>query len=228
MAYRSRMLLACAALVGLTAGGLTLIGLGADANAQDGRDGLHHMREECRAACGYMKHMRGDRWHRWDRHDGRDFRAHRFDRRRGGFVASLFQRYDPDDTGRINITDMMTIRGDELKKFDKNGDGQLDLQEYEALWLDRHRVRMVRAFQHFDRDGNAQVTTDEYNRPIERLAKRLDRDKDGVIERKDRRGGPRAGRTDDTRAAPMQDQGDDAARPAPMDDDADGNQPAAD
>lgn len=135
-----------------------------------------------------------------------------------GFVAKLFEEYDADGTGKISIDEVLTVRSDELKKYDKNGDGQLDLQEYEALWLDKHRERMVRSFQRFDRDGDAKVTPQEYNRDIERLARKLDRNKDGVIEkigrpdRKERGDWRRDGRRQMERA-PVEHQ-------APADDDA--------
>ncbi|WP_137387657.1 hypothetical protein [Rhodoligotrophos defluvii] len=225
MIRRSKMLLTCTALFGIAVGGLAVIGLSAGAQAQDdgGRRRGADIAEQCSLRCGPM--MRDKDRGRWRDRDERGFRhgfhGHRFGPRHGGFVARLFERYDVNDTGRINVQEMLTIRGDDLKKFDSNGDGQLDLTEYQALWLDRMRERMVRSFQRYDRDGDAKVTVEEYNRPIERLAKKLDRNKDGVIERVDRRG-PRWGRSDDTRVR-NQDQERRNNDTPPADDDANGS-----
>jgi hypothetical protein len=49
------------------------------------------------------------------------------------------------------------VRAERFAQFDEDGDDVLDLQEYEALWLDAMRTRMVRAFQRLDIDGDAQV-----------------------------------------------------------------------
>lgn len=195
MTRRTKTLFACAALLGLgVVGGLSMAGMAPEANAREGysetmKGGNHgeHRRDYHRG-----KSENRHAGNHEGRNDGKRHGQHRMSGHgphHGGFIAELFERYDVEGTGKIKVEDMLTIRADELKKFDKNGDGQLDLQEYEALWLDRMRERMVRSFQHYDRDGNAQVTVEEFNYPINRLAKRLDRNKDGTIEKFDRRGG---------------------------------------
>jgi Ni/Co efflux regulator RcnB len=205
MTRSTKTLLAFAALIGLSvAGGPMLANAAPDANARQGysenaNSGKHgdHRRDGHR---GKHEGRHGDKHERRhaDRHEGRHHGKghghgyhgkHGYGPRHNGFIAEFFERYDVDGTGKIKIEEILTLRGDELKKFDKNGDGQLDLQEYETLWLDKMREHMVRSFQRYDRDGNAQVTPEEYNRQVERLAKRLDRNKDGTIEKFDRRGG---------------------------------------
>ncbi|MGF7159001.1 hypothetical protein FHS85_000611 [Rhodoligotrophos appendicifer] len=188
MTRRSKLLTSCVALIALGASALVTTAQ-ADENCGGERWGKRweegkrwEQRKWDRFRHGDSG-PRGDRGHRGPHHGG----PHP-----GGFVKMIMERYDTDDDGRIKVEEMITIRTDEMKKFDKNVDGKLDLAEYEALWLDRMRERMVRSFQRYDRDGDALVTIEEYNKFATDMAKRLDRNKDGVIERMDRRGG-RAG-----------------------------------
>ena len=45
---------------------------------------------------------------------------------------------------------------------------------------------MVREFQEFDRDGNAQVTLEEYKAPLAQTVAEMDRNNDGVLSKDDR------------------------------------------
>ena len=77
-----------------------------------------------------------------------------------------------------------SVRQGQVAQFDANKDGALSLEEYQALWLDRMRERMVDAFQEHDDDGNGQVTPEEFNERFSALVERLDRNGDGqVVER---------------------------------------------
>ena len=51
---------------------------------------------------------------------------------------------------------------DRLAEFDADNDGSLTLEEYQALWLDAMRERMVDRFQAHDDDGDAIVTVEEF------------------------------------------------------------------
>ena len=61
-----------------------------------------------------------------------------------------------------------------ISDSDKNA--TLSLQEFQALWLKARHEEMVREFQEFDRDGNAQVSLDEYKAPVAQMVMRMDRD----------------------------------------------------
>ena len=68
-----------------------------------------------------------------------------------------------------------------LQAFDSDGNGTLSLDEYQALWLDAMRERMVDRFQAHDDDGDGEVTVEEFGEERARLVERMDRDGDGAL-----------------------------------------------
>lgn len=97
----------------------------------------------------------------------------------------MFDRFDLDKDGKVTVAEIDKSRADSLAKFDANGDGVLQLEEYQALWMERMRSRMVDSFQRLDDDGDGKVTDDEMKAPMTRITRFLDRDADGVINRED-------------------------------------------
>lgn len=107
---------------------------------------------------------------------------------RGGMMAAM-ERYDTDGDGKLGVEEAKTARADQFKKFDANGDGKLELKEYQALWLDAMRERMVDRFQSHDDDGDGGVTLSEFNKRFERMIAMMDRNGDGSIGTDDRGAG---------------------------------------
>ena len=95
----------------------------------------------------------------------------------------MLQGFDRDGDGSFTQEDVDAVRGERFAAFDADGDGALSLAEYEALWLDAMRGRMVRGFQLHDRDGDALVTVKEFTLTTGNLAERHDRNGDGVVTR---------------------------------------------
>jgi hypothetical protein len=109
------------------------------------------------------------------------------------FAMQMMERYDANKDGKISQEEIDTNRTEWLQRFDTEKDGGLSLKEFEALWLEAHRGRMVREFQFFDRDGDGKVTLEEYKRPLTDLVRNHDRNGDGFLSRDDRQMGHRRG-----------------------------------
>ncbi len=104
-----------------------------------------------------------------------------------GFTG-LAERYDANKDGKISQEEIDTNRTGWITEFDADKSGSMTLAEFQHLWLKARNVDMVREFQRFDRDGNGQVTADEYKSPMSQMVSRMDRNGDGSISMDDMRG----------------------------------------
>jgi Ca2+-binding EF-hand superfamily protein len=117
----------------------------------------------------------GSRWGMQGMGPGMRFMAHQ-----------LMERYDTNKDGKISQDEIDNNRAEWLARFDTDKDGALSLKEFEALWMEAHRLQMVREFQFFDKDGDAKVTLDEYKGPLAHLVRDYDRNGDGFLSKDDR------------------------------------------
>jgi EF hand len=126
----------------------------------------------------------------WGRHHGWGY---------GGGMG-FFEQFDANQDGRITQAEVHEVRRSRLTEFDQDGDGSLTLEEYQALWLDAMRERMVDQFQAHDDDGDGMVTAEEFGERFDRMVSRLDTDDDDALtldemrrhgERRGDRGGER-------------------------------------
>ncbi len=99
----------------------------------------------------------------------------------------MLKRYDSDQDGKLTQSEIDQGREANLAKFDSNQDGTLSLGEFEVLWLDFMRERMVDRFQDLDADGDSTVTSEEYKEPFASLVEDMDRNGDGALSRDDKR-----------------------------------------
>ena len=97
----------------------------------------------------------------------------------------MFDRFDLDDDGKVTAAEVEKSRADSLARFDANGDGVLQLEEYQGLWMEHMRSRMVDGFQRLDEDGDGKVTSNEMQAPMTRISRFMDRDGDGAITREE-------------------------------------------
>lgn len=113
-------------------------------------------------------------------HDGGrgEMRGHRGAGR--GFNR-LIEAFDANDDGEVTQEEILTVRRTRLSEFDANNNGTLDISEYEALWLDAMRERMVDRFQAHDDDGDGSVTIEEFSEDFANIVERRDRNGDGVL-----------------------------------------------
>ena len=106
-------------------------------------------------------------------------------RRGSGGLNRLLETFDTNNDGDLTQDEVINTRKAQLTKFDANNDGVLNIAEYEALWLDAMRERMVDRFQSHDDDGDGTVTIEEYNENFVTLIERRDRNDDGVLNAED-------------------------------------------
>jgi Ca2+-binding EF-hand superfamily protein len=98
-----------------------------------------------------------------------------------GGGMGLIDSFDTDNDGKVTQAEIDADRQQRLQRFDSDGNGQLTLQEYEALWLDAMRERMVRQFQAHDSNGDGSVTVVEFQERYQNVVRNLDRDNDGAL-----------------------------------------------
>ncbi len=140
----------------------------------------------------------GWRGHGGGHHDSSYGGGHGFGRH-GGRMAMMLAYFDTDGDGKISREEIEQVRDDRFAAFDSNRDQALSLEEFEGLWLDFMRERMVDGFQRFDADGDGLITLAEINRPLNNAMLRMDRNEDGVIDRSDfKRGRWHRDRDDDS------------------------------
>lgn len=105
----------------------------------------------------------------------------------GPGMHGMLLGFDANEDGKLSQEEIDQGRANQLKKFDKNGDGTLNLAEYEALWLDAKRERMVDRFQGHDADGDGKVTAEEFGKRFANMVKYMDSNDDGVLDETDMR-----------------------------------------
>ena len=183
MNRNTKIAAAVAAALGLTA-------LGASAFAQSGGPaGAPEMRQT--AAMGWMDGRDGHRGF------GRHHRGMRGGMMRGGMMGAgpMLELFDGDEDGSLTQDEIDAGITAQIEAADANGDGAIDLAEFETIWMTLTERPRVRAFQGLDPDGDASVTREEIDRRFGGIVARMDRNGDGAVGPDDRgrRGGPRRG-----------------------------------
>ena len=122
-------------------------------------------------------------------HHGKGMGDHDMRGRGGGHsghgMLRMFESFDANADGKLTQAEIDEARAAQLARFDADGNGSLELAEYQALWADAMRPRMVDRFQDLDDDGDGAVTKDEYSRPFARAVRYMDSNDDGAIGRDD-------------------------------------------
>lgn len=106
---------------------------------------------------------------------------------RHGGMYGMMQEFDTNEDGKLSQEEIDQGRTNQLKKFDKDGDGMLTLGEYEALWIDAMRERMVDRFQDHDANGDGKVTAEEFGERFADMVKFMDTNGDGILDESDMR-----------------------------------------
>jgi Ca2+-binding EF-hand superfamily protein len=164
----------------------TKIALAASAIAIVGAAGLSSMASaEYRGSSGWGHHSGGNN------SEGRGWGHHRRGRHgkghKGWGMYGMMKRFDTNEDGKLTQEELDGARNKLLSDHDGDKDGKLTLAEFEKLWLEVKRQRMVRSFQRIDKDGDASITLDEFLKPYSRIVERMDRNDDGVLDLQDHR-----------------------------------------
>lgn len=117
----------------------------------------------------------------WGRHHGGPGHGGPGGWGRGAPGERLFEAFDANQDGTLTQAEVDEARAAKLAEFDADGNGSLSLEEYQALWLDAMRERMVDQFQAHDDDGDGEVTVVEFTERYSRIVDRLDDDDDGEV-----------------------------------------------
>jgi Ca2+-binding EF-hand superfamily protein len=102
-----------------------------------------------------------------------------------GGGSQMMQWFDLDKDGKLTQEEIDRARTERVNKFDKDGDGALNLAEYQALWMDAMRERMVDRFQGHDDDGDGKITQEEFGRHFANMVRYMDSNCDGVLDEND-------------------------------------------
>lgn len=126
---------------------------------------------------------RGDGRHRGQGH-------HRGHGRHGGgeIFRNLFNAVDADGNGAVTQEEVDAFRAAKLAEADTSGDGALSIEEFDTLYREFTRPRMVDMFQDLDADGDGVIGTAEMDDRFGRIVERMDRNDDGALtlQRRDR------------------------------------------
>ena len=118
----------------------------------------------------------------------------------GGPGAMLMQQLDANEDDKLTRAEIDEAIRSRLASADKDGDGKLNLEEFQPVLVEIMRPRIVDGFQFLDADGDAVITLEEIDRPMSRVVSRLDRNDDGELtsdELRKRHRGWRHGHHDD-------------------------------
>lgn len=207
MKSTTRALLATAAVVMTGALGFTQL-----AQAEGGKRGWQQAHSEYgEYGRGWGKHEGRRHGKRHGKRHGRRYGKHhgrRGGRDGGGRFEHMLEKFDTDKDGKLTQAEIDAVQANRIAQYDTDKDGSLSLQEFEQLWVDKKRERLVRGFQRLDADGNATVTIEEFTKRTAGLVERMDRNGDGAVSRDDRGGKKRKWRNRRDRseeAAPMPD-----------------------
>ena len=117
---------------------------------------------------------RGDR-----ERGGRDMRGghhgkHRHGRHGGGeMMRTLFDAVDADGDGTVTREEVDSYRASRLAEVDASGDGALSIGEFDTLYRDFTRSRMVDMFQDLDADGDGVISAAEMDTRVSRMFDRM-------------------------------------------------------
>jgi len=111
----------------------------------------------------------------------------------------MLEKFDANGDGKVTQEEIDAAEADLLARHDTDDKDGLKLEEFEGIWLELNRERMVDRFQNLDADGDGTVTKAEIDRKLARMMQVMDRNGDGAISTDDFRKMHRRGHEDGKR-----------------------------
>lgn len=116
----------------------------------------------------------------------------------GGHMGMMFEMIDADGDGKISRAEVDSFHKARLEKFDTDGNGSLNADEYVAMMEDFRRQMMQKRFERKDTNGDGMIDQEEMGARMDRMFDRMDRNDDGMIEKGEmRKHGKKRGCDDD-------------------------------
>lgn len=157
---------------------LMMIGAGAVvATAQTATNEQAQQDQPDRPMMGDVPHRAHDRGD----HGVRGGPKHHMGRMGGGMFRTIFDTVDADSDGMVTREEIDTYRASRVSDADESGDGVLSIEEFDELYREFTRSRMVDAFQSLDNDGDGTISAEEMDNRVSRLVEHLDHDGDGAL-----------------------------------------------
>lgn len=103
-----------------------------------------------------------------------------------GMMSQVFTAVDADGDGSITQAEIDAYRSARVQEADADGDGALSIEEFDMIWRQLTRSRMVDMFQNFDEDGDGTITAAEMDARFGSVVQRMDRNGDGALTPEDR------------------------------------------
>lgn len=119
-------------------------------------------------------------------------------KRKSGGQHMMLKKMDTNEDGAVSAEEFKAAHAKHFTGADTDGDGSLSAQEFDAIgekMRQKHKEAMEQAkkkraqknFSKLDTDGDGKISKAEFDARGDRTFIRMDRNDDGVLDKKDRR-----------------------------------------
>ncbi|MTH98382.1 EF-hand domain-containing protein [Roseibium sp. RKSG952] len=111
-----------------------------------------------------------------------------------GEMRAMFRYLDADNNGTVTRAEFEQQRDALYALADPDNTGSFQLEGFSNIWMKVNDHRVVRMFQRLDKNGNLEITEQEFAAPYSNIVERLDRNHDGLVTKADFKGGKKGKR----------------------------------